>query len=115
VAKKIKRAVTDTDNDVRFDVAAKPGVSNLLSILAAATGGDPEQLADDYTQYGPLKSDTADAVVTLLTPIQARYQELIEDRAGTQALLAKGAAKARAQAGPKVTQARDALGLLPRD
>jgi tryptophanyl-tRNA synthetase len=114
VAKKIKRAVTDTDNDVRYDVAAKPGVSNLLSILAAATGGDPEQLADAYTQYGPLKADTADAVVELLTPIQARYRELIEDRAGTEALLGKGAAKARALAGPKVTQARDALGLLPR-
>jgi tryptophanyl-tRNA synthetase len=114
VAKKIKRAVTDTDNDVRFDVAAKPGVSNLLSILAAATGGDPEALADGYTQYGPLKTDTADAVVALLTPIQARYHELIEDREGTSALLAQGAEKARALAGPKLTQARAALGLLPR-
>ena len=114
VAKKVKRAVTDTDNEVRYDVAAKPGVSNLLSILAAATGADPAELADGYTQYGPLKSDTADAVVELLTPIQARYRELIDDPAGTHALLARGAEKARALATPKVTQARDALGLLPR-
>ena len=114
VAKKIKRAVTDTDNEVRYDVAAKPGVSNLLSILAAATGGDPEALADGYTQYGPLKADTADAVVELLTPIQARYHELIEGRDGTRALLAKGAAKARALAAPRLAAARDALGLLPR-
>jgi tryptophanyl-tRNA synthetase len=114
VAKKIKRAVTDTDNEVRYDIAAKPGVSNLLSILAAATGGDPVALADGYAQYGPLKADTADAVVELLTPIQARFRELIEDPAGTSALLAKGATKARALAGPKLTQARDALGLLPR-
>jgi tryptophanyl-tRNA synthetase len=114
VAKKIKRAVTDTDNEVRFDVAAKPGVSNLLSILAAATGGDPAELADGYSQYGPLKADTADAVVALLTPIQARYRELIEDPAGTNALLARGAEKARGLAAPKLTQARDALGLLPR-
>jgi len=115
VAKKIKRAVTDTDNEVRFDPATKPGVSNLLSILGAATGRDPEACAEGYTQYGPLKADTAEAVVELLVPIQTRYRELIDDPEGTNApLLARGAAKARALAGPKLTQARDALGLLPR-
>ena len=114
VAKKIKRAVTDTDNEVRFDPATKPGVSNLLSILGAATGRDPEACAEGYTQYGPLKADTAEAVVELLGPIQTRYRELIDDPEGTNALLARGAAKARALAGPKLTQARDALGLLPR-
>ena len=81
VAKKIKRAVTDTDSEVRFDPDAKPGVSNLLSILGAATDRDPEALAGDYSQYGPLKSDTADAVVELLRPIQARYAELAADPA----------------------------------
>ena len=114
VAKKIKRAVTDTDNEVRFDPATKPGVSNLLSILGAATGRDPEACAEGYTQYGPLKADTAEAVVELLGPIQTRYRELIDNPEGTNALLARGAAKARALAGPKLTQARDALGLLPR-
>lgn len=114
VAKKIKRAVTDTDNEVRFDPATKPGVSNLLSILGAATGRDPEACAEGYTQYGPLKADTAEAVVELLGPIQTRYRELIDNPEGTDALLARGAAKARALAGPKLTQARDALGLLPR-
>jgi tryptophanyl-tRNA synthetase len=114
VAKKVKRAVTDTDNEVRYDVAAKPGVSNLLSILGAATGREPAECADGYTQYGPLKADTAEAVVELLRPIQTRYQELIDDRAGTDALLARGAAKARALAGPKLAEARDRLGLLPR-
>lgn len=114
VAKKIKRAVTDTDNEVRFDPATKPGVSNLLSILGAATGREPSACAEGYTQYGPLKADTAEAVVELLGPIQVRYREFIDDRTGTDALLARGAAKARDLAGPKVTQARDALGLLPR-
>jgi len=114
VAKKIKRAVTDTDNEVRFDPATKPGVSNLLSILGAATGRDPEACAEGYTQYGPLKADTAEAVVELLGPIQTRYRELIDNPEGTNALLARGAAKARALAGPKLTQAGDALGLLPR-
>ncbi len=71
VAKKIKRAVTDTGDEVRYDPVAKPGVSNLLSILGAATGRTPQACADDYQQYGPLKADTADAVVALLEPIQA--------------------------------------------
>ena len=52
----------------------KPGVSNLLSILAASTGESPEALADRYSQYGPLKEDTAAAVIELLRPIQERYE-----------------------------------------
>ena len=59
IEKKIKSAVTDNDGTVRFDVAEKPGVSNLLSILGAATDRDPASLADEYEQYGPLKTDTA--------------------------------------------------------
>ena len=62
IAKKFKRAVTDSDNEVLFDFDNKPGVSNLLSILGAATDRDPEILANDYDQYGPLKTDAADAV-----------------------------------------------------
>jgi tryptophanyl-tRNA synthetase len=113
VAKKIKRAVTDTDNDVRFDPATKPGVSNLLSILGAITDRDPVGLADDYSQYGPLKSDTADAVIELLRPIQLRFAELAADPAGTAGILAKGAQKARTVAAPTLTRAQRSLGLLP--
>ena len=112
VAKKIKRAVTDTDDEVRYDPVAKPGVSNLLSILGAATGRTPEACADDYHQYGPLKADTADAVVALLEPIQARFAELAADPRGTQAILAAGAAKAQAIAAPTLARAKTALGLL---
>lgn len=114
VARKIKRAVTDTENEVRFDPVAKPGVSNLLSILAAATGSAPAELAAGYTQYGPLKTDTAEAVVDLLRPIQERYHELAADPTRTAEILAEGAAKAHALAAPRVEAARDALGLLPR-
>ncbi|MFN7150602.1 MAG: tryptophan--tRNA ligase, partial [Microthrixaceae bacterium] len=114
VAKKFKRAVTDSDGEVRFDVAAKPGVSNLLSILGAVTGRDPEALADDYSQYGPLKADTAEAVVELLRPIQAGVAELRNDPAGTAALLARGADKATAVAAPVLERARTNIGLLPR-
>ena len=115
IEKKIKRAVTDTETEVRYDVAAKPGVSNLLDILAAATGTTPQKAAEGYTQYGPLKADTAAAVVELLRPIQERYRELAADPAETQRLLALGAAKARAIAGPTLTRAKANIGLLPAD
>ena len=54
IERKIMRAVTDSDTDVRFDIAEKPGIANLLSILAACTGGEPAALAASYSQYGPL-------------------------------------------------------------
>ena len=114
IERKIKRAVTDTEPDVRYDPEAKPGVSNLLTILAAATGSNPEKVAANYSQYGPLKADTAAAVVELLTPIQARYRELADDPTAANAALAKGAAKAHAVATVTLARARDAVGLLPR-
>jgi tryptophanyl-tRNA synthetase len=114
VAKKIKRAVTDTDTDVRYDPGAKPGVSNLLTILGAVTGTAPTELADRYTQYGPLKADTAEAVCELLSPIQQRFAELAADPKGTAAILAKGAEKAQAIAGPTLARARRSLGLVER-
>ena len=114
IERKFKRAVTDNDAEVRYDPATKPGVSNLLGILAAATGGDPAKLADSYTQYGPLKADTAAAVIDALGPIQARYHELMGDRAALSAIVDRGAAKARAVAEVTLARARDAVGLLPR-
>ena len=96
VAKKIKRAVTDAEAEVRFDPVAKPGVSNLLSLLAVATGAEPAELAARYTQYGPLKSDTADAVVELLRPVQARYAELLAEPGHVEGVLTEGAERARA-------------------
>jgi tryptophanyl-tRNA synthetase len=113
VAKKVKRAVTDADNEVRYDTETKPGVSNLLSILAATTGREPEAVAEDYTQYGPLKADTADAVTELLRPIQDRYRVLAEDPAETARLLAHGAAKAQGVASGVLDRAKDHVGLLP--
>src|SRR6478609_3325503 len=79
VERKIKRAVTDTDGEVRYDPTTKPGVSNLLSILAAATGRSPADAAKGYSQYGPLKADCGEAVVELVAPIQARFAELAAD------------------------------------
>ncbi len=112
IAKKIRSAVTDNDGEVRFDAVEKPGVSNLLSILGASTNRDPEALADEYSQYGSLKVDTADAVVAMLEPIQARYRELEGDPAETARLLALGADKARAIASNTMDRARVNVGLL---
>ena len=111
--KKFKRAVTDSDTEVRYDREAKPGVSNLLDILAACTGETPQALAARYTQYGPLKGDAGEAVIELLRPIQARYHELIEDRGELQSLLRKGAGKARAVASATLARAQTAVGMLP--
>jgi len=113
IARKFRRAVTDSEAEVRYDPDAKPGVSNLLSILAAATDGDPEALAEEYTQYGPLKDDTAAAVIKLLAPLQSRFAELDADPGETDRILATGAAKARAMAGPTMARVRGRLGLPP--
>ncbi|CAN5292005.1 tryptophan--tRNA ligase [soil metagenome] len=114
VDRKIKLAVTDTDTDVRFDPDIKPGVSNLLAILAACTGGDPEALASRYDRYGPLKADTAEAVTALLAPVQGRYRDLVADPAGMARLLELGAVKAEGVATTTLARATQAVGLLPR-
>jgi tryptophanyl-tRNA synthetase len=113
ILRKFKRAVTDSETDVRYDREHKPGVSNLLEVQAAATGRTPEEIASGYTQYGPLKVDTGEAVIELLRPIQARYRELLADPGELAALLAKGADKARAVASKTLARAYDAIGLLP--
>ena len=104
IERKVMRAVTDSDTEVRFDVAEKPGIANLLSILAACTGGEPAEIAKAYTQYGPLKKDTAAAVVETVRPIQARYAELASDPAEMARLLGKGATR------PKPVKPRRAIG-----
>jgi tryptophanyl-tRNA synthetase len=114
IARKFKRAVTDTGTDVAFDPEKKPGVSNLLSILGAATRRRPADVAQGYTQYGPLKADTAEAVVELLRPVRERYVELAADPEAVRATLTGGAEKAEAVASVTLARARNAIGLLPR-
>ena len=113
IIKKFKRAVTDSDGEVRFDRTEKPGISNLLEILAACTGRTPEQTAADYTQYGPLKADAGEAVVEVLTPIQHRYRELMGDPAELSRLLRVGADKARSVASATLARTYSNIGLLP--
>jgi tryptophanyl-tRNA synthetase len=109
VAKKIKRAVTDTEYDPK-----RPGAANLLSILGASTGRNPEDLAQDYSQYGPLKTDVTDAVIALLEPIQQRYRELSADSTTVAKILEAGAEKAQIAAAATLDRARRNIGLVVR-
>ncbi|HKE66376.1 MAG TPA: tryptophan--tRNA ligase [Micromonosporaceae bacterium] len=111
VARKVRRAVTDLDGDVRYDPVGKPGVANLLAILAACTGtADPTQLRLD--SYADLKAAVTDAVITTLAPIQVRYAELAKDPRRLRAVLRSGAERARVRAAATVRRASDAIGLL---
>jgi len=114
IEKKIKRAVTDSDGEVIFDSANKPGVSNLLSILGAATGQDPKDAGKGLDSYGELKGATAESVIEMLRPIQSRYYELANDPGETNRLLRLGADKAREVASTTLDRAKNNLGLLPR-
>ncbi|MDQ6784619.1 MAG: tryptophan--tRNA ligase [Actinomycetota bacterium] len=116
VERKIKRAVTDADDSddaVRYDPEHKPGVSNLLDLLGTITGRTPSEVAGDYRRYGPLKADTAAAVIDVLSPIQERYRVLAGDPAAVTAVLEQGAVAARRAAAPTVARAYEAVGLSP--
>ena len=112
IEKKIKRAVTDTEGTVEYDPDNRPGVSNLLEILGSATGRHPAELADEYSQYGPLKSDVADAVIDLLSPVHERFAELEDDPGYTRGVLAASAEVAREIAGQTLRRAQENIGLL---
>ncbi|MGI5137966.1 MULTISPECIES: tryptophan--tRNA ligase [unclassified Streptomyces] len=113
VRKKVMRAVTDSGSDVVYDREARPGVSNLLEILAACEGRSPEELSGAYDTYGALKKDTAEAVVELLRPVQERHRALCADPGRVDEVLRAGAERAREMAAPRVDAAYRAIGLLP--
>jgi tryptophanyl-tRNA synthetase len=114
IERKLRSAVTDSASDIRHDRDEKPGVSNLLEILSAATGHDVDALAAEHDGhgYGRFKAAVAEAVVELLRPIQQRHAELAADRAEVARLLAAGADRAREIAAPTLARAKDAMGLL---
>jgi tryptophanyl-tRNA synthetase len=111
---KIRRAVTDSEGEVRYDPVRAPGVSNLLEILAACRGRDSIPRLADFSSYGQLKSATTDAVIDVLAPIQRRYHELARHPSYVRKVLADGAARASERAGATVARTRRAIGLLPR-
>ncbi len=109
----VMRAVTDAGDTVEYDPAYRPGLANLLTILAACTGDDPARLAETFGGYRHVKEAVADAVVAVVEPIQRRYAELAEDRDMVRKILQDGAIRARDIAHRTVTEAKRAIGLLP--
>jgi tryptophanyl-tRNA synthetase len=111
IALKFKRAVTDSDRAVKYDPSGKPGVSNLLDILAALTRQDPHDVAASMADYGSLKRAVADAVVAELEPLRIRHDALMGDPDRLRAVLADGADRAGRQSRVALARAKNAVGL----
>jgi tryptophanyl-tRNA synthetase len=112
ISKKVTKAVTDTDGEVRFDPKKKPGLSNLLEIFSSFDGVTPQEVATRYKRYGDLKKDLAELVIESLAPIKARYLELRADPAQLEQVIAHGTKKATATAEPVYQRAAAAMGLI---
>jgi tryptophanyl-tRNA synthetase len=115
VERKVKRAVTDSGADI-VRGPDKPGVTNLIDILAVARGTTPEAVEDEMRSargYGDLKAATAQAVVDMLAPVRERYAQLRPDEAALEGMLAAGAEKARAMARETLRDVRAAMGVGP--
>ena len=115
-AKKVMRAVTDDDGEVRFDRAAKPGVANLLTIFSVLDGRSVDHLVAQYAGggYGALKKDLAEVVTLSFSPIRERTQELLADPAELDRILARAAERANETADSTLARVYDLIGLLPR-
>jgi tryptophanyl-tRNA synthetase len=114
IRQKFKTAVTDSEREVRHDLAAKPGISNLIEIMSVATG-DPIAAVEsryDGAGYGDFKRDVGDAVVELLSPIQERYGNLRADEPELRRMLARGAEKAAEASRPTLATTYERMGFV---
>jgi tryptophanyl-tRNA synthetase len=115
LAKKVKRAVTDAETEIRFDPETKPGVSNLLTILSVLSERPVLELEQHFQGqgYGALKSEVADAVVGFIGPFRERTEQWLADERGLDEVFAHGAAQAQKVAAETLQRAYDAVGFLP--
>jgi tryptophanyl-tRNA synthetase len=115
IERKFKRAVTDSGAEIRHDRAGKPGISNLIEILAAVRGTTFAAVEREFAdaRYGDFKVAVAEAVVERLRPVQERYAELRPDEAALERTLAAGAEKAIAIANATVADVRQLMGVGP--
>ena len=116
IEKKLKSAVTDSGSEVRR-APEKPGVSNLIEILAAVRGIDPAAVESDFAEarYGELKAAAASAVIDYLAPVRERYEELRADEARLEAILDEGAERARELSAQTLLDVRDRMGVGARE
>ncbi len=119
IERSIKRAVTDSGSDIVFsEDPAKAGVDNLLRIYQAIVGKSDEEVEAGFADargYGDLKARVAEVVIEELTPIRQRYQEVADDTAELDRLLARGADQARAVSEPKLDEVKRRVGLVLPD
>ncbi|MDQ1739865.1 MAG: tryptophanyl-tRNA synthetase [Pseudonocardiales bacterium] len=115
ITRKLRRAVTDNDGEIRYDPEHKPGLSNLLAIHAAFTDAEVDSVAKEFSGqgYGALKNAVAESVIAFAQPFAARSRELLEDPAELDRILARGAERARALASVTVADAYAKVGFLP--
>ena len=113
--RKVMSAVTDSGTEVRH-APDKPGISNLIEILAVVRGAPIGEIEREFdgSGYGDFKRAVADAVVDYVAPVRERYADLRSDEQGLERTLAEGAERARAIASPTVAEVRDAMGIGPR-
>jgi tryptophanyl-tRNA synthetase len=111
IEKKIKKAVTDTDGEMRYDWENKPGLANLLDMYSAFSSETPEEVAAKFTRYGDFKTELAALIIDSLGPVQSRYVDLMSDRAELENLMRKGAQKAAAVSSVVYQRAATAMGL----
>jgi tryptophanyl-tRNA synthetase len=113
-AKKIRRAVTDSTGVIAYEPEARPGLANLIDILAALTGRAPKAVAEEFAgqQYGPLKNAVADALVATLEPLQAEHKRLMADQGHLLGLLREGAEKASAHAEATLRRVKEKVGYV---
>jgi tryptophanyl-tRNA synthetase len=115
IEKKLKSAVTDSGSEVRRD-EAKPGISNLVEVLAAVRGVEPGAIEADFAdaRYGEFKGAVAEAVIAYLAPVRERYEELRADEGALEGILADGAARARSIASETLADVRERMGVGAR-
>src|ERR1700742_1398306 len=109
IRRKVSRAVTDSGREVVFKSNEKPGVANLLTILAACTGTTPADAAAGLDSYRELKEAVAEAVIAVLAPLQERYAGLSADPVAIEAMAREGAARAQELAAPTLIRAQHAM------
>lgn len=117
IVRKIKRAVTDSDNTILYDPEKKPGVSNLLEIYSIMSDKSLDESVNDFqsvTSYGVFKQSVADAVVAKLEPIQAEYSRIMSDKSYVDEIMSKGAKNAERVAYKTLAKVMKKVGLVPR-
>lgn len=114
IIKKFKKAVTDSENKVRFDPENKPGVSNLMQIYSSITGLKMEEIEKKFENsgYGDFKTKVAETVVAKLEPIQKRYKELLENKEYLEKIYTEGANRARKLASKTLDEVKERIGIL---